>query len=82
MTVTRKNEQMFQLQDNVTQLELFYLGKAKIICKMASSKLANFDTAYLKVTALNWSPIYNEAIKLCLGTNLCWNYMFNHAANR
>ena len=64
--VTRKDEKTFQLIDNAAQLEYFYQEKTDTICGMELHKLTNLDTAYLKISTVNSSMIYNVATGFCL----------------
>jgi hypothetical protein len=64
--VTRKNEKTFQLIDNAAQLEYFYQEKTDTICGRELHKLTNLDTAYLQISTVNLSIIYNVATGFCL----------------
>ena len=64
--VTKKNDNTFQLKDNAAQLEYFYHEKTDTICGMELHKLTNLDTAYLQISTVNLSIIYNVATGFCL----------------
>ena len=58
--VTRKDETTFQLVDNTAQLEFFYFEKIGNVCNKPLNKFKNLDIAYLQITSLDLSPVYQK----------------------